>query len=60
MTHNRKTITIETYQEMAQMTELLDKAIRTTAVNIFHICRGKDEYVKERNRIYKYRSTLNL
>lgn len=53
MTHNKKTIIIETDQEMAQMTELLDKAIRTTAVNIFHICRGKDEYVKERNRRYK-------
>ena len=53
MTHNKKTIIIETYQEMAQMTELLDKAIRTTAVNIFHICRGKDESVKERKRRYK-------
>lgn len=53
MTHNKKTIIIETDQEMAQMTELLDKAIRTTAVNIFRICRGKDEYVKERNRRYK-------
>ena len=53
MTHNKKSIIIETDQEMAQMTELLVKAIRTTDINIFHICRGKDEYVKERSRRYK-------
>lgn len=49
----RKMQSIVTDPEIEQILELAEKAIKATAINIFHICRRKYEYVKEKDERYK-------